>query len=165
MNPDTSTPYHNYNQQEPMIRFFSDPGHVTFGVQGFEFPDCEDDAYDMNWLNVSLGYHISGKRKSIERPMLLTWELAKLFKEVACWNGRDTLVEFVEPELEFRLLDGCLHMTTRFGMRFGDNESEVYSKNISRGDDQRRLAERLKVAEFAKENDRRFEGDSMFPGM
>jgi hypothetical protein len=78
---------------------------------GYQFPCSSKDEWDANWLIIRTRATIAGREWSSDDPAMLTGEV----EELANWikslgNNREVepLLDFVEPNLSFRLQDRSL---------------------------------------------------------
>ncbi len=91
---------------------------------GYEFP-VADDGYDLNWLRVRASVVTPAARWGGADACLLTWELTHLCEwlaaQAASKEPTEPTLDFLEPELEFSVVDGTesdliLKVTTRHGL-------------------------------------------------
>jgi hypothetical protein len=80
----------------------------------YQFPNSATDEWDANWLIVRTRAVIAGREWSSDDPAMLTWEVEGL----ANWlellsNNREVhpLLDFVEPNLSFQLVDRSTEAT------------------------------------------------------
>ncbi len=75
-------------------------------VEGYQFPDIQDEPYDSNWLLIRIHVvHSRGEWTTVD-PCLLTDELedlAKWFDAIAQGKEVEKEQNFTEPNLRFRL--------------------------------------------------------------
>lgn len=85
-------------------------------LDGYQYPEVTNQAYDSDWLFVTIRVDERRGRWSSTQPILLTWEVARL----ADWleaiadgqpqrrDGRPVSagVSFLEPNLRFAVIDG-----------------------------------------------------------
>jgi hypothetical protein len=76
------------------------------GVVGYQFPAIEDDKWDSNWLNITIGVQGAIGSWSSTHPSLLAADVERLadwLEAIAEARPQDALVEFLEPNLAFEL--------------------------------------------------------------
>jgi hypothetical protein len=79
---------------------------LRLDIVGYQFPDIAAEESDANWLRIELaGSTTRGRWRSVD-PSLLTYEVAALadwFDRVANGSVQERPLEFIEPNLSFRL--------------------------------------------------------------
>jgi hypothetical protein len=92
-----------------MLRLTSSNGAVfELSIAGYQFPEIKHDRFDSNWLLIRIHVvHHRGQWTS-QDSCLLTWDvvdLAKWFDAIAGDLPVNPEEDFLEQELEFRLID------------------------------------------------------------
>jgi hypothetical protein len=87
--------------------FTNDEGSsFEMNIRGYQFPEVEDDKYDSNWLIVKINVNHPKGHWVSQYPCLLTWEvedLAEWLSEIAYGRPAKSVLNFIEPNLEFYL--------------------------------------------------------------
>src|ERR1041384_7672906 len=93
------------------MKLFGEHGtSVEISILGYQFPHLADKDYDSNWLQIRVRAIIPDGEWTAEDPCLLTYEVERLaawLEAVAEGTYTTSSIGFVEPNLEFRMLDGC----------------------------------------------------------
>lgn len=88
---------------------------VELRVDGYEFPDIENDEWDSNWLNVRTSVEMERGTWSSLNPSLLTHdvsELADWLNGIAEGRDVDRELDFLDPNLAFELWEGGSYLVT-----------------------------------------------------
>ena len=84
---------------------------VELKLVSYEFPNNEGGDYDSNWLNVFLKVDSKDGKWQTVNPSLLTWEVMALINWFSDLSEnrevKHTLMEFLEPNLSFELINEC----------------------------------------------------------
>ena len=81
---------------------------VKISILGYQFPENEIEKYDSNWLFIEVDVTHQNGSWIAKNACLLTWEVNRLadwFEALANNSKIDNQETFIEPELEFHLVD------------------------------------------------------------
>ena len=87
-------------------------------IEGYQFPEIQDDRWDSNWLVVSGRVAHPRGNWSFRHACLTTFELEQLarwFDTVAVGKPKSAEGYFTEPNLEFRYVKGPAAVDVRLG--------------------------------------------------
>ena len=80
--------------------------YFALTIEGYQFPELENEEYDLNWLNIAIDVRRPrGHWKAVD-PALLTNEAASLaqwFNDLATGRREERDQEFMEPCLSFHV--------------------------------------------------------------
>jgi len=91
------------------VKFTSSSGSgFKLEILGYQFPHLETEEYDSNWLIIKTNVTHPERSWTSRGPDLLTYEIAELadwLVGIAHGQAVNPVLRFIEPNLEFRLLD------------------------------------------------------------
>jgi len=88
--------------------FDSNGNAFRFSILGYQYPEKKFEDYDSNWLIIEVDVTYSQKRWNARDACLLTYEVARLaqwFESIAGGISVESIQKFIEPNLEFHLVD------------------------------------------------------------
>lgn len=122
-------PANRYEQTKIMIILGTNNQSVELKIGNYEFPNSYDNEYDANWLLIYLNVKSEmGNWQTID-PSLLTWEFQKIidwFISLSENQAGEKLLEFIEPNISFELLNNTISPRKRIKIMF-DLESKPKS--------------------------------------
>ncbi|WP_424969379.1 WapI family immunity protein [Dinoroseobacter sp. S76] len=104
---------------------------VEFSVFAYEFPDLKGCEYDDNWLQVRMEYFTDRGKVVRSYPALLTWELVRI-RDLIVGGLKCKKLDFMEPEIEFKIQADVLILETRYGLRLDETaDVNVFESRLS----------------------------------